>query len=109
MNIHKAKTFSIVCHVQNRYKYSIITHKLTSLSNQTFLCSIVDTCAKIYCVKYHFKQFNNKGAILKKCVLLTGGLEVSFSIDLYMCLYCLICSYINLIIGGGLGGNSTCW
>ena len=39
-----------------------------------------DTCAQIYCVKYHFKQFNYKRAILKKCVLLTGGLEVSFSI-----------------------------
>ena len=39
-----------------------------------------DTCAQIYCVKYHIKQFNNKWAILKKCVLVTGGLEVSFSI-----------------------------
>ena len=25
-----------------------------------------DTCAQIYCVKYHVKQFNNKCAILKK-------------------------------------------
>ena len=39
-----------------------------------------DTCAQIYCAKYHFKQFNNKWAILKKIVLLSGGLEVSFSI-----------------------------
>ena len=32
------------------------------------LCYVqsTDTCAKIYCVKYHFKQFNNKWAILKK-------------------------------------------
>ena len=27
------------------------------------------------------KQFNNKLVMLKKCVLLTGGLEVSFSIE----------------------------
>ena len=40
----------------------------------------MDTCAQIYCVKYHVKQFNNKRVILKKCVVLTGGLEVSFSI-----------------------------
>ena len=38
------------------------------------------TCVQIYCGKYHFKQFNNKWVILKKCALLTGGLEVSFSI-----------------------------
>ena len=47
------------------------------------LCYVqsTDTCAQIYCVKYHVKQFNNKWAILKKCVVLTGGLEVSFSIQ----------------------------
>ena len=33
------------------------------------LCFVqsTDTCAQIYCVKYHFKQFNNKWAILKMC------------------------------------------
>ena len=46
------------------------------------LCYVqsTDTCAEMYCVKYHFKQFNNKWATLKKCVWLTGGLEVSFGI-----------------------------
>ena len=47
------------------------------------LCYVqsTDTCAQIYCVKYHFKQFNNKWSIFKNYVLLTGGLEVSFSIQ----------------------------
>ena len=46
------------------------------------LCYVqsTDKWAQIYCVKYHFKHINNKWAILKKYVLLTGGLEVSFSI-----------------------------
>ena len=46
------------------------------------LCCVksTDTCAQIYCVKYHVKQFNYKWAKLKRCVVLTGGLEVSFSI-----------------------------
>ena len=34
------KTFSIVCHVLNRYQYSIVTHKWTSLLNRTLLCLI---------------------------------------------------------------------
>ena len=33
--------------------------------------------SKYYCGKYHFKQFNNEWVLLKKCALLTGGLEVS--------------------------------
>ena len=37
---HGDKHFAFVCHVQNRYKYSIVTHKWTSLLNQTVLCSI---------------------------------------------------------------------
>ena len=41
---------------------------------------LMHTCVQIYCGKYHFKQFNNKWVILKKCALLTGSLEVSFSI-----------------------------
>ena len=40
------KTFSIVCHVQNRYKYSIVTHKWTSVLNQTIYVQSTDTCAQ---------------------------------------------------------------
>ena len=39
-NTHGDKHLAFVCHVQNRYKYSIVTHKWTSLLNQTALCSI---------------------------------------------------------------------
>ena len=44
------KTYSIVRHVQNRYYYSIVTHKWTSLLNQTLLCSIDGyMCQNIMC------------------------------------------------------------
>ena len=47
---HGEKHLAFVCHVQNRYKYSIVTHKWTPLLNQTVLCSI-DTyiCPNILC------------------------------------------------------------
>ena len=37
---HGDKHLAFVCHVQNRYKYYIVTHKWTSLLNQTALCSM---------------------------------------------------------------------
>ena len=37
---HGNKHLAFVCHVQNRYKYSILTHKWLSLLNQTALCLI---------------------------------------------------------------------
>ena len=44
------KHLAFVCHVQNRYKYSIVTHKRTPLLNQTVLCSIdAYTCPNILC------------------------------------------------------------
>ena len=47
---HGEKHLAFVCHVQNRYKYSIVTHKWTSLLNQTVLCSIdVYMCPNILC------------------------------------------------------------
>ena len=54
------------------------------------------TCVQIYCGKYHFKQFNNKWVILKKCALLTGGLEVSFSI--HVTSTCTIPPYLSMIL-----------
>ena len=40
----------------------------------------MDICDKNYRVKYYFKRLKNQCVILIKCVLLTGGLDVSFSI-----------------------------
>ena len=44
------KHLAFVCYVQNLYKYSIVTHKWTSLLNQTLLCSIDGyMCPNILC------------------------------------------------------------
>ena len=47
---HDENHLAYVCHVQNRYKYFIVTHKWTSLLNQTVLCSIdAYMCPNILC------------------------------------------------------------
>ena len=47
---HGEKHLAFVCHVQNRYKYSIVTHKWTSSLNHTSLCSIDGyMCSNILC------------------------------------------------------------
>ena len=47
---HGNKHLAFVCHLQSRYKYSIVTHKWTSLLNQTLLCSIDRyICPNILC------------------------------------------------------------
>ena len=68
------------------YKTGISTQSLRINEHPYWikLCCVqsTGTCAEIYCVKYHFKKFNNKWAIFIKCVLLTGGLEVLFIIHI---------------------------
>ena len=57
---HGEKHLTFVCHVQNRYKYSIVTHKWTSLLNQTVLCSIdAYMCPNILC-QLSFQTVNDK-------------------------------------------------
>ena len=47
---HGKKHLAFVCHVQNRYKYSMVTHKWTPILNQTVLSSIdAYMCPNILC------------------------------------------------------------
>ena len=47
---HGEKHLAFVCHVQNRYKYFIVTHRWTSQLNQSLLCSIDGyMCPNILC------------------------------------------------------------
>ena len=50
---HGEKHLACLCHVQSRYKYSMVMHEWTSLLNQTLICSIESyTCSICFVVRY---------------------------------------------------------
>ena len=58
-------------------------------------------CWVIISISMYFRLLQNRNILYDvKFLKIFSGYPF---IDLYMCLCCLICSYIYLIIGGGLG------